>query len=139
MNAVSFLSEAAQEAVYAIAYTSFRQGQYREAVSLFCTLTAANPRSVKFWIGLGACYQAKKEYQQAIDSYEKVAMLTPNSPLVHLYAANCFFSLRQAKKGLLALNWAEMALSGLPAEKRRHLKAHISLLRQAWKKEATHG
>lgn len=133
------LSEDAQEAVYAVAFTCFRQGQYAEAVSLFRTLTVANPFSIKFWTALGACFQATKSYDKALDSYERVAMLNPSDPMVHLYAANCFFAQRRAKQGLLALDWAEKGLKTQALEKRRNLRAHINLLRQAWKKEATHG
>ncbi len=135
----SLLSIDAQEAVYTIAYTSFRQGQYGEAIALFRTLTVANPRSRKFWMSLGACYQAKKEYNKALDVFERAVMLDPGDPYVHLYAASCFFAQRLAKKGLQALNWAMRVINRLPVEKQKQLKAHIALLRQVWKKEAVHG
>lgn len=130
------LTEGAQEALYSVAFTCFRQGQYAEAIALFRTMSSANPRKRKYWLGLGACYQATQDYNQALKSYEMAAMLDPSDPHVHLYAATCFFSQRQAKEGLKALDCAEAVLKGLPLEKRRHWKAHISLLRQAWKKEA---
>lgn len=130
------LTEGALEALYSIAYTCFRQGQYTEAVALFRTMSAANPRTRKYWLGLGACYQAMQDYSKALKSYEMAAMLDPGDPHVHLYAATCFFSQRHAKEGLKALDCAEAVLKVLPPEKRRHWKAHISLLRQAWKKEA---
>lgn len=130
------LTEGAQEALYSIAYTCFKQGQYTEAVALFRTMSTVNPRIRKYWLGLGACYQAMQEYNQALKSYEMAAMLDPGDPHVHLYAATCFFSQRQAKEGLKALDCAEAVLKRFPLEKRRNWKAHISLLRQAWKKEA---
>jgi type III secretion system low calcium response chaperone LcrH/SycD len=139
MSGQALLSEGAQEAIYTVAYTSFMQGQYEDAISLLRTLTVANPRSQEFWLALGACFQATKEYQKAIDNYARVAMLNPSDPHIHLYAANCFFAQKRVKEGLLALSWSEKTLKEQPLEKRRSLKAYITLLRQAWKKDLSHG
>lgn len=133
-----FLSEEAQEAVYSIAHTYFRQGQYEMATPLFRTLTCANPRAFKFRMALAATYQASKNYDKALDSYETALMLNPGDFRIHFYAAHCFFALQNYDKGLLALNWAEKAIREQPVDKRQNLKAQIQLLRQAWKKERDH-
>jgi tetratricopeptide (TPR) repeat protein len=66
----------AKLAIPQLAYLKFGQGNYEEAISLYTTyLEKLGDDSIyrpMAYFGLAACYEAKKDYQSAIDSLEKI-------------------------------------------------------------------
>ena len=127
------LTEGSAETLYHFAYTQYKQGKYQEAADLFRLLTAANTKTRKYWMGLGASLQMLKKYREAIEAYELAAALDPIDPQVHIYAADCFFAQKMVKEGLFALDCAERAVNQ-QKKPDPDLMTHIRLIRKSWKK-----
>jgi type III secretion system low calcium response chaperone LcrH/SycD len=124
------LSPAVEEALYAQGYAQYEQGYYMEALQCFHRLTGANIKNPKYWIGLAACYQMQKSYEGAVAFYAFAAMLRPEDPLPHLYAAECLFSLKKTEAGLSALQSAEEASKEDP--RYDALRQKVQSLRMVW-------
>lgn len=95
------------EAVYTVAYNFYRAGQYKEADTLFCFLTQFDHLNPKFWIGLGAVRQAKKEFEAAFDAYSYAAFLNARDPKPQYYAAVCLLALGEKEKAATVLSTME--------------------------------
>jgi tol-pal system protein YbgF len=86
-------------AVYAAAYSTFKNGQYTKAREAFQDFLTAHPTgeysdNAQFWIG--ECYFFEKNYEKAILEYEKVTKKFPSSnkvPYALLKQGLCFQNL----------------------------------------------
>lgn len=119
---------------YALAYSLYRNHQYREADIFFRLLVAAAPFEQKFWKGLGACLQMKKNYEEALNCYMSAQMFnreTPD-PYLYVYSADCYFALKQINEGLKAL---EAAHVNAEKTKDARILRHIALMRELWSKQ----
>lgn len=135
------LSLEAIEGLYHYAFQFYSHGKYPEAIKFFRFLTLVDTQQKKHWMGLGACLQMQKEYEQAVHVYGVAAVLDPVDPYVHVYAADCFFALDRVEEGMKALD---------SAKKAAHMKKlyepllpELKLLTEAWekrlKKDTHHG
>lgn len=93
-------------ALYGMAYELYRNGKYEEAKDVFRFLTLANSFERKHWLGLAACCQIMKNYEEAITCYSTAAIQDPSDPYTHLHAAECFFHLGNHTKAKEALESA---------------------------------
>jgi len=76
-SAAKRFSDADLEAVYALAYGVYKQGQYEKAASQFGFLTLYRPTNARFLKGLGACQFVQRAYAQAAGTYSFLVMLHP--------------------------------------------------------------
>jgi len=91
------------EELYAMAFELYKNGKYEDAKAFFRFLTLADPFERKFWMGIAACNQLLKDYQEAINCYSAAALQDPSDPYAHWYAADCYFhagNLPKAKEAL---------------------------------------
>lgn len=116
--------------LYTFAYHFYDHGKYQRAADFFYVLTRLNNQDQTYWLGLAAAQQMLKQYEKALDSYSIAALLDPENPTVHFYAAGCFFSLGNVEKGLQALEAAELVGQG--QSKHKMLISQLALIRQAW-------
>lgn len=100
------LSDDCIEALYGIAYGLYKNGKVDEAEKCFKLLAIERPVNKKFWMGLGACYEAMRNYEKAIGCYSAVAIQDPLDPQIHWRAANCFHAQGDEEKALEALKSA---------------------------------
>ena len=126
------------ENVYAYAYEFYQQGRLDEAENFFrylCMYDFANP---EYALGLGAVYQLKKQYPQAIDVYAMVHLLNRSDFRPMLYAGQCHLLLKQTEQAAQCFSavvdgCADIALSAkasrylamLPQEKAG--EAHVTV------------
>ncbi|MBQ6339872.1 MAG: tetratricopeptide repeat protein, partial [Kiritimatiellae bacterium] len=75
------------EAVYSLAFNYYRTGRYDEAEKLFNFLALFDHLNAKFWIGVGAVRQVKKDFSGAVQAYGYASFLDLNNPRPQLHAA----------------------------------------------------
>ncbi|MBQ7189516.1 MAG: SycD/LcrH family type III secretion system chaperone [Kiritimatiellae bacterium] len=95
------------EAVYSLAFNYYRTGRYDEAEKLFNFLALFDHLNAKFWIGVGAVRQVKKDFSGAVQAYGYASFLDLNNPRPQLHAAECFLAMgdkRNAASSLEALD-----------------------------------
>lgn len=129
------LSDGVVEGIYSFAYTYYEKGLYEEAEVLFRLLTALRMRSVKYWKGLGAAFQMRKKYPEAIEAYGWAAVNDKElaDPYPHFHAAECLYSSNEIKRGLQALNSAKAI--AIKQGCYQTLLSQLEFLENVWKKK----
>jgi type III secretion system low calcium response chaperone LcrH/SycD len=94
----NFWSKQEQEQNYAIAYEKYQKGNYTDATKIYTTLVYCNPFSVRFWKGLAASQQMLQKFEEALQAWSLVAILSPKEAQPHLHAAECFLGLSQTEE-----------------------------------------
>ncbi len=118
-----------EEELYGIAYSLYQKKNYFDATIFFRNLLKHSPKETKYWMGLGACSQMLKDYDEALDCYSISEELgLKQSPLLYIQAADCFFALNQIDKGLKSLERA-LQLSG----NNKKISEHIAFMRKVWR------
>ena len=115
---------------YAIAYSFYQAGKYVEAIQHFRHLLALDLKQAKIWTGLGASLQMLQQYQEAATAYAVAAFLNSANPQPHIYAAECFFALKDISQGLLTLEAAEKLTQG--KEEYAALNERIQTMKKMW-------
>ena len=95
------------EAVYSLAYNYYRTGRFDEAEKLFNFLALFDHLNQKFWMGVGAVRQVKKDFSGAVKAYGYASFLDISNPKPQLHAAECFLAMgdkRNAASSLEALD-----------------------------------
>ncbi len=95
------------EALYAFAFGFYQNGKFDQAIHFFRFLTLIDIHTRKHWMGLGSSYQMDKQYERALQCFGYAAVISPDDPYAHFYAAECFLSLNKKEKALKALKSAE--------------------------------
>jgi type III secretion system low calcium response chaperone LcrH/SycD len=97
-------SEDEMEAVYTVAYNLFQNGKLDDAEKVFRFLCFFDHLSQKYWLGLGACRKALKNFAGAIDCFGLAGMLDLKDPRPALQAAECHIQLGKRDEAISALN-----------------------------------
>ena len=98
------------EAVYSIAFNFYNTGKYDEADTLFSLLTIFDHLNEKYWFGLGAARQAKKDYDAAIAAYTYATLLNAHDPRPMYHTATCLLALGDKEEAAKAIaNIEELA------------------------------
>lgn len=97
------ISNAELEAVYSLAFGYYQTGKYDEAFKLFQFLVLFDHLNPKFWLGVGAVQQIRKDYKAAIQSYCYASFLDLSNPKPQLHAAECYVALGDKENALSAL------------------------------------
>ena len=95
------------EAVYSLAFGYYRTGKYDEALKLFQFLVLFDHLNAKFWMGMGAVQQVKKDFKGAVASYAYASFLDLENPKPQLHAAECYLAMGDkvnAQSALAALD-----------------------------------
>lgn len=93
------------EAIYTVAYNTYNSGDYEKAHKVFQFLCYFDHLEKKYWLGLGACRQLLKQYQEAVEAFTFAGMLDADDPRPPMQAAECH----------IALGNTDAAISGLYA------------------------
>lgn len=99
-------TEDEMEAVYSVAYNLFQNGKLDDAEKVFRFLCFFDHLSQKYWLGLGACRKALKNFAGAIDCFGLAGMLDLKDPRPAVQAAECHIQLGNRDEALSALNAA---------------------------------
>lgn len=88
--------------VYATAFNHYQSGKFSTSLDIFQVLRTLDPKDPRYSLGIGACFQKLKQYEDAIPFYVAAAILEPTSPLPYYYASDCFLKTGN-KYGALAM------------------------------------
>jgi len=124
------LNDDSLNSLYCIGYNLYRNGKYTDARDFFRFLSIIKADDRRYWLGLGACCQMMKNYPTALESYSVAAILNPNDPYVHFYAAECTYHSGDIPKAIATL---ESALT-VAAQSDTHstLKTKLDHLHDTW-------
>lgn len=100
------LSKPATEELYRRGYAYYENANYKNARHLFTFLTTIEPFIRKHWLGFGATLQMLKDYSEALKAYGYAALLDESDPMPHVYAAECFYELKDLTQAVTALESA---------------------------------
>ena len=107
MRELKGITKAEMEAVYSVGFNMYRTGRYDDAEKIFRFLVLFDHLEPKYWLGVGAVQQVRKDYQGAIASYGYASFLDLSNPKPQLHAAECFLALGDkvnAASSLMALD-----------------------------------
>jgi len=93
------------EAIYSVGYNLLQNGKAEDAENVFRFLCFFDHLEKKFWLGLGMCRKAQKNFAGAVDAFGFAGLLDVKDPRAPMHAAECH----------IALGNREAALSGLYA------------------------
>lgn len=123
-------SDDVKKGMYALAYYSYENGKYKEAVDIFRVMTLIEPQNPKYWLGLGAALQMLKEYSKALQAYAAAASIDTENPFHHYHAGECLLAMGQKQDAFEALESAEAAAK--EESENHNLIPRIALLRETW-------
>ncbi len=107
MRELKGITKAEMEAVYSVGFNMYRTGRYDDAEKIFRFLVLFDHLEPKYWLGVGAVQQVRKDYAGAISSYGYASFLDLSNPKPQYHAAECFLALgdkANAASALVALD-----------------------------------
>jgi len=107
MRELKGITSAEMEAVYSVGFNMYRTGRYDDAEKIFRFLVLFDHLEPKYWMGVGAIQQVRKDWQGAIASYGYASFLNMKDPKPQFHAAECFLALgdkQNAASALVALD-----------------------------------
>ena len=79
------------EAGYALAFSLYNAGNFKDAETMFRALCIYNHQDERFWMGLGGCRQMNDDLDGAIDAYGMATFMgTLSSPAPSVHAGLCY-------------------------------------------------
>ena len=91
------------EAVYSLAFNYYRSGRFDEAEKLFNFLALFDHLNAKYWMGVGAVRQMKKDFAGAVQAYGYASFLDLGNPKPQYHAAECFLAVGDRRNAASAL------------------------------------
>ena len=122
--------------IYSVAYALYQEGDYKEAILLFQRLASHDPFTVKHWMGLGASLQMEKEFEESLKGWAMASIITPNDPVPHFHAAECYLALGNETEGKKALSEARALIKN---EEHPSLLNQLETLERRFKEEHQKG
>lgn len=114
--------------IYSLAYTLYQGGDYAQARPVFQQLAAFKPFEQKYWLGLGACYQMEKSYDEALKAWAMASLLNDQDPLPHFHAAECYGEIGNIAEGMKAADSCRARLK----DNHQELKSQLISLVSSW-------
>ena len=102
------ITDAEMEAIYSMGYSFYNTGRYDDAEKVFRFLVLFDHLCPKYWTGLGAVAQMKRDYQKAVEYYGYASFLDIRNPKPQYFAAECFAAMGDKPNALSALAALEM-------------------------------
>ena len=98
------IKESVIQARYALAYQLYTSGQLEKAENLFRWLCSYSNIDVANWMGLGACRQAQKNYEGAMEAYQMAALYGAlEDPAPFFYCGICLLKLQKKDDAKVAM------------------------------------
>lgn len=121
------LSAEETEKFYTYGFCQYESGNYKEAVDVFRILCTNHPTVSRFWFALGASLQQTHLFEEALRAWAVAAILTPQDPMPHFHAAECYLSTKNLIEANKALDATKSRMAGEDP-----LNCKIDLLKKQW-------
>ena len=136
MRELKGISHAEMEAVYSVGFNMYRTGRYDDAEKIFRFLVLFDHLEPKYWMGVGAIQQVRKDYKSAIASYGYASFLDLSNPKPQFHAAECFLALGDKVNAASALYALDKYCPPDTTEVGREYRAKAAELRKLVGEEA---
>lgn len=113
--------------LYEKGYFSYQSGNLKESISTFQTLVFHRPYEPIYWNSLASALHQAQDFELSLQAFAMVALLKPEDPSCHYYAAECYFSLNNPKEGMIALREAKRKM-----DPNDPLQGRLELLKIIW-------
>ena len=92
---------------YIEATNLYNNGCLQIAKDIFYELILTDSFKWEFWYSIAAIYQLEKNYNEAILSYKRAAILNPDDAKIYFHLAECLLSINDTKNALSILDMAK--------------------------------
>jgi len=129
LKQIQGVPDSVMESIYAHAYKYYQMGHLDNAETFFRFLVLYDTYNPEYLIGLGATLQQKKQYQNAIDAYKSVRILTKEDyrPLLHIGQCHLFLK----NKELARESFTSLIKSDAPATLKAQAEAYLGTMSPA--------
>ncbi len=86
------ITDAEMEAIYSLGFNFYQTGNIENAEKVFKFLVLFDHFCAKYWIGMGAVLQVKRQYEGAITAYAYASFLDIHDPKPQFHAAECYLA-----------------------------------------------
>jgi secretion system chaperone SscA len=117
------LTPQSMEVIYMVAFNQYNGGRYDEAEKVFRLLSMLNHFESKYWMGLGACREMQKKYDEALKAYSYLSILDMRDPVPPFHGGKCFLAMGKTEEAVAGFQAAAFNAKGKPE--------HAALLQQA--------
>ncbi|WP_295354365.1 SycD/LcrH family type III secretion system chaperone [Succinivibrio sp.] len=101
------------EVMYAYAYNLYSSGQYADSEKIFRALVVYDGSITKYWVGLAACRENQKAFQEAAELYAMGATMGGlQDPEPMYYSALCRLKADQKENAIAALEFIDLMGKG---------------------------
>ena len=100
------LTDDTLDVFYEVSRELFENEEYDEAERAFFVLTLLKPLNAFYWLGLGMSKQRLEDYDSALRCYAMSGIISVETPLPHMYAAQCFLHLQKRYQARQAIKLA---------------------------------
>lgn len=97
------ITDGEMEAVYSLGFNFYNTGRIEDAEKVFKFLVLFDHMNPKYWTGMGAVQQVKREYEAAVTSYGFASFLDLENPKPQFHAAECYLAMGDRTNALSAL------------------------------------
>ena len=111
------------EAMYAIGVKYYDNNRLDDAIKILYQLIALQPSASRNYKALGACLQAKEDYDTAIKVYGSAVALAAMDAEIHFYVGQCQFLMGDFSQAAITLNLTNRLCEKYP-EKWAHISQH---------------
>ncbi len=130
------ITPAEMEAVYSLGFNYYKTGRLDDAAKIFQFLVLFDHLNPKYWIGVGAIQQIRKDYDGAVVSYGYASFLDLKNPKPQYHAAECFLAKGDKTSAASAICALEHYCPGENTEIGREYRAKARKLRELIGEEA---
>lgn len=97
------ITDGEMEAVYSLGFNFYNTGRIEDAEKVFKFLVLFDHMNPKYWTGMGAVQQVKREYEAAVTSYGFASFLDLENPKPQFHAAECYLAMGDRTNAISAL------------------------------------
>ena len=123
------------DAMYSLGVKYYENNRLDDAIKIFYQLIPLQPSAVRNYKAMGACLQAKEDYETAIKVYSSAVVLTAMDAEIHFYVGQCQFLIKDFLEAEKTLRMANHICEMYP-EKWSHIAQHAKELHTRSKERA---
>jgi len=111
------------DAMYAIGVKYYENNRLDDAIKILYQLIALQPSAFRNYKAIGACLQAKEDYEAAVNVYKTAIPLAAMDAETYFYIGQCLFLQKKFSEAANTLNLANVICDQYP-EKWKHIAHH---------------